>query len=134
MDRAFRSIAKLRKELVPDAEIARVAWSAAVGQRLEAHTRFLELVRDRAVVEVEDAVWQRQLNTLQKQIQQRLEAYLGKGVVRQIEFRVGLPRIAPQRAETGAFELKSQHPEADRIADPGLRRMYLRSKRRATGA
>jgi hypothetical protein len=136
MDRALRSIAKLRRELVPASEVARVAWKAAVGDKIDARTRFIDLVRDRAVIEVEDRVWQAQLNTLERQIIGRLEKYLGKGVVKQLEFRIAIPRRAPQTdtqpEHSPEFALLAQHPEAARIADPGLRRVYLRSKKRAT--
>ena len=53
------------------------------------------LVRNRLVVEVEDAVWQRQLWTLRGQILQRMEQVLGRKIVEEIEFRIAVPRMKP---------------------------------------
>jgi hypothetical protein len=89
------------------------------------------LIRDRIVVEVDDRVWQSQMHALERQILGKLEKLLGRVVARQIEYRIAIPRIQPQVAEQAEFQLKIVDSEAERIADPGLRRMYLRSKRRA---
>lgn len=133
MDKALRLLGKLKNNLVCDEELARAAWRAAVGDRIEAHARFRELVRDRIVVEVDDRVWQSQMMTLEKQILAKLERMLGKRIARQIEYRVAIPRPKAQSEGDLEFRLQSADPEADRIGDHGLRRMYLRSKRRASG-
>lgn len=137
MDNALRHIQKLKNGIVSDDELVRAAWRAAVGDKIESRARFRELVRDRIVVEVEDRVWQSQLNTLERQILGRLDRILGRRVARQIEFRIAILRPGPQRAEqsgaAAAFQLEMTDPEAGKIADPGLRRVYLKSKRRAIG-
>jgi hypothetical protein len=133
MDKALRLLGKLKNNLVCDEELARAAWRAAVGDRIEAHARFRELVRDRIVVEVDDRVWQSQMHALERQILSKLERMLGKVVARQIEYRIAIPRLQPQSEGALDFQLRSKDPEADRIGDHGLRRMYLRSKRRASG-
>ena len=133
MDKAIRLLGKLKNDLVGDEELARAAWRAAVGDRIETHARFRELVRDRIVIDVDDRVWQNQMHTLEGQILGKLHRLLGRVVARQIEYRIALPRI-PAKVETrGEFQLAIQDPEAERIKDPGLRRMYVRSKRRAVG-
>lgn len=131
MDKALRLVGKLKNELVGDEELARAAWRAAVGERIEKNARFRELVRDRIVVEVDDRVWQSQMHALERQILGKIEKLLGRVVARQIEYRIAIPRIQPQVAGQVEFQLRSVDAEADRIADPGLRRMYLKSKRRA---
>ena len=133
MDKALRLLGKLKNGVVSQEELARAAWRAAVGDRIEAHARFRELVRDRIVVEVDDLVWQKQMHTLERQILSKLERLLGRVVARQIEYRVAIPRKQPIVAETPTFELKLQDAEANKIGDVGLRRVYLRSKRRASG-
>lgn len=133
MDKALRLLGKLKNNLVCDEELARAAWRAAVGDRIEAHARFRELVRDRIVVEVDDRVWQSQMHTLERQILDKLERMLGKRVARQIEYRIAMPKMGPRSEGEAEFRLQSRHPEADGIADSGLRKMYLRSKRRASG-
>lgn len=133
MDKALRLLGKLRNGVVSDEELARAAWRSAVGERIESHARFRELVRDRIVVEVDDHVWQAQMTALERQILGKLARLLGKVVARQIEYRVAIPRLKPQVAGESEFRLEMKHPEARKITDPGLRRVYLNSKRRAAG-
>lgn len=133
MDKALRWLGKLKNEVVSDEELARAAWRAAVGERIESHARFRELVRDRIVVEVDDRVWQNQMHTLEKQILAKLSRLLGKVVARQIEYRIAIPKPGPQVTGEVEFRLQARDPEARKISDPGLRRMYLKSKRRASG-
>lgn len=133
MDKALRLLGKLKNDLVGDEELARAAWRAAVGDRIEAHARFRELIRDRIVVEVDDAVWQSQMHTLERQILGKLQRLLGKVVARQIEYRIAIPRPKAQQEDGSGFQLAAVDAEAAKISDPGLRRMYVRSKRRAAG-
>ncbi len=133
MDKALRLLGKMKNNLVCDEELTRAAWRWAVGERIEAHARFRELLRDRIVVEVDDRVWQSQMHTLEKQILGKLERMMGKRVARSIEYRIAIPKPGVQSAGMVDFALQSRDPEADRIGDPGLRRVYLRSKRRAAG-
>ncbi len=131
MEKALRLITKLKNNLVADDELVRAAWLAAVGPRLEAHARFRELVRDRAVIEVDDRIWQSQLASLERPIVEKLEKLVGRRVVSRIEYRVAIPRPKPQAAPLPEFALAARDPEANRIADPSLRRIYLQSKRKA---
>lgn len=101
------------------------AWAAAVGRKIAAHTRPVWLENGRLVVEVEDAVWQAQLTSLCGQILGRLRGIVGENVISWIEFRVVPPRRAPKRA--------GEADEADAIADPVMRRLYLTARRKATG-
>ena len=133
MDKALRLLGKLKNKVVSEEELARSAWRAAVGERIEGHARFRELVRDRIVVEVDDLVWQGQMTTLERQILGKLNRLVGKVIARQIEYRVAIPRLKPQAATEVDFQLELKHPEARKISDPGLRRVYLNSKRRASG-
>jgi hypothetical protein len=85
------------------------------------------MVRTRLIIEVEDSVWQQQLFTLRRQILDRLNAAVGRPLVEELEFRVGLPRRQPVRAESVAFE-----DEADGIRDPVLRSIYRTSRKKAS--
>ncbi|HXJ40371.1 MAG TPA: DUF721 domain-containing protein [Bryobacteraceae bacterium] len=105
------------------------SWKKAVGKRLSDRARALKLVRDRLVVGVDDEVWQRNLRGLRFQIMKNLEAAVGPGLVKEIEFRVLPRRIEPQRAGLDALVAPD---ESDNIADPGLRRIYRNSRRRET--
>jgi hypothetical protein len=128
MERAGRLIHKLKLPggAVSNEDLARAAWAVAVGPRIAAHTRAVALVRTRLVVEVEDAVWQRQLFTLRYQILHRFAEIAGAGIADQVEFRVMIPRRGPQREERVA----PPQDEADEIRDPILRRLYRVSRQK----
>ena len=133
MERAARLIAKLKTTNLDPDDLARAAWPKAVGVRLEKRTRPLQMVRTTLVIEVEDAVWQRQLNAIRGQILKNLAGLLGQGMITELEFRIGVPRRMPQREEMAAQPALSSVDEADRIGDPVFRRLY-RESRRAAGA
>ena len=130
------SVAKLIRGLaLPEGAISAEelvcrAWPAAVGKRLSSHTRAASLVRTRLVVDVEDAVWQKQLFCLSKQILRNLERGLGPGLIDELEFRIMPRRIEPRRA-TKAMPL---FDDANGIEDPVLRRIYKYKRAMAAGA
>jgi hypothetical protein len=142
MERAGRIIGKLKipKEVIDSETLARSAWPAAVGKRIALRTRVLRLVRNTLVVECEDSIWQRQLNTLSGQILRNLAALAGDGVVASLDLRPMTPRRGMQMALSldGALAA-SQKPqmsmfgddEADRIQDPVFRMLYKQSRRKA---
>lgn len=139
MERAGRLIGKLKlpKAVLDPESMARSAWPAAVGKRIAARTRAVKLVRHSLVVECEDAVWQRQLNTLKYQILQKLQALLGEALVTSIDLRPMTPRRGMQTAEVvRPFELTAKtgtRDEADRIQDPVFRMLYKQSRKKVTG-
>jgi predicted nucleic acid-binding Zn ribbon protein len=127
MERAGRLISKLKLPAgsVCVEELACAGWRAAVGKRVAAHTRAVGFVAGRLCVEVEDAVWQRQLTTLKSQILKKLEEVLGQSVVGQIEFRVSPRRRLPQWAESP----RRSRDDAEQIQDPLLRTIYKQQRR-----
>jgi|WetSurMetagenome_2_1015567.scaffolds.fasta_scaffold469334_2 hypothetical protein len=137
MERAGRIIAGLkaaRKHLSAE-DLVFAAWPAATGAKLAGRTR-PSAVRDGSlVVEVEDELWRRNLHGLRGQLLRNLQDLLGDIAPREIEFKVGLRRRPPQSESTqAAFPLAASAvgaQEADTIADPVLRRIYLNSRRKA---
>lgn len=125
MLRAGQLIGKLKLSRDPaDAEARAVAaWRVAAGKRIAAHTRATTLVRTSLVVEVEDVVWQRQLNTLRHFLIQNLIDALGEAIVTDIDFRPMPPKRQPQRAATA---------RPSEIEDPVLDLLYRQSKNRNT--
>lgn len=101
----------------------RAAWPAAAGKKIARHTQAVALVRDTLVVEVGDAVWQKQLNTLRHFLIKNMARELGEFVVKQIDFRPMVQRREPQRAD-------SARP-AGAIQDPVLALLYERKRREA---
>ena len=123
MERVGRVVGKLK--VTTDEQLAQAAWAQAVGKKITGHTGNVSLVRDRLVVEVEDAIWQRQLFTLRGQILARMEQVMGRNIVRELEFRIAIPRRAPQREERISAD------DADAIRDPVLRNLYKAARKRA---
>lgn len=131
MERVARLIQKSKtsRQILSDEEMARAAWPAAVGKAIAAHTSGVRLVRTTLVVEVEDATWQRQLHALTRQIVERIRKITGSEAIEGVEFRIGVPRKQPQRAESAR---SSEEQEAERIEDPVLRKVYRMSRRKAS--
>ncbi|MCX6597875.1 MAG: DciA family protein [Acidobacteria bacterium] len=133
MERAARSLAKLKSKHLPLTDLACAAWPQAVGPRLARRTRAVEMVRGTVIVEVEDRLWQKNLFGLRHQILANLSRLIGP-VATDVEFRIGIPRRPAQREEKAATQMGLlPADEADRIADPILRHLYLRSRRSALG-
>jgi hypothetical protein len=131
MEIASKLIRGLKVAGVPvgDEQLARAAWPRTVGKYVAGHTRAARMVRTRLVVEVEDAIWQKQLFALRGSILHGLEKSLGRGVVQEVEFRIVPRRIEVQRAAASMPALALD--EAEGIADPVLRSIYKASRRRA---
>ena len=128
MERASKVLGKLNLPAGTVTEEALVcsAWAGAVGRKIAAHSRAAKLVRAHLIVEVEDAIWQRQLFALRGQIVRKIEESVGAGVVEEIEFRVAPRRLGPQRAQSSL----PSADEANAIADPILRNIYKASRKR----
>jgi hypothetical protein len=139
MERAARLFknGKISREILTDDDIARAVWPAAVGKAIAAHTSRIKLVRTTLVVEVEDAIWQKQLYPLSRQILARLHMLTGSDQIENVEFRIAIPRRQPQRADTVGFNarpsLQSPDDEAESIQDPVLKKVYRLSRRKAIG-
>ena len=123
MERASRVLGKLKipAETYGVEELARTAWALAVGKKIAAHTHAAKMVRSSLIVEVEDEVWRVQLWALRGQILSNIARHIGEKRVEGIEFRVVPRRLEPQRA---AASTGRAGDEAERIGDPGLRRIY----------
>jgi predicted nucleic acid-binding Zn ribbon protein len=122
MERAGRLIGKLKLN-VDDPELrARSAWKVAAGKKIAEHTRAVALVRGSLVVEVEDQIWQRQLNTLSGFLVRNLEKALGEALVTDIDFRPMPRRREPQRAVRARG--------AEDVQDPVLDMLYRQSRKK----
>jgi hypothetical protein len=106
------------------------AWKRAAGKKVAEHTRALALVRGKLVVEVDDAVLQRNLAGFTEILTAHLNRELGEDLVSGLDLRPISPRRGPQRAETARPAAAAD--EADRIADPVMRGVYRESRRKQT--
>ena len=132
MERASRLMGKLNfpGDSVSSQELVCAAWSLAVGKRIARHARAERMVRDKLIVGVDDAVWGRQLFGMSKMILSRLAESIGMGLVAELEFRVAPAKRGPQRAER--VSTNASQDEADRIEDPGMRSLYIQSRKKET--
>ncbi len=134
MERASRLIRTLRLpgDTLNIEELACAAWPGAVGRRIAVHARAVRMVRTRLIVEVEDAVWRRQLFVLTGQILRNIEKSLGPGAVEDLHFRVAPRKREPQRETRAAADLSLlPMDEAAAISDPVLRGLYRAAKKKA---
>ncbi len=95
----------------------------------------MRMVRGTLVVEVADALWQKQLFGLSHQILDRVQKATGSKAITGIEFRVGIPRREPQRADGSRnplFTAGDPSDEAEQIQDPVLKKVYRLSRKKAT--
>lgn len=105
MEHAGRLIPKLKgKSALTPAELCMAAWPAVIGKRMAHRTRAIALVDDRLIVEVEDALLQRNLEALREPIMANFTKTLGGRAPSAVEFRVGVPRRPPARAVPPAAE------------------------------
>lgn len=132
MERASKTLTKLKSAAgISSEDLARAAWPEAVGKRIANRAIAVGLVRDRLIVEVDDAVWQQQLFHLEGQILKSLRKLIGDDLVRQLEFRVAIARRPPQFA-TQAAPAPESADEADGIDDFVLRTVYKQARKKAT--
>lgn len=130
MERAARLLAQLKpaRRVLRDRDLAAAAWPAAVGKQVAARTRVLRLEERRLLVAVEDVLYQRNLQNLTRQILANLRDLVGAAAPEALEFVLAPQRRLPQR-EPGLDRAAAD--EAESIADPGLRRIYVDSRRKA---
>ncbi len=134
MERAARVInsSKSTSKILTDDDMMRGIWPSAVGKVIASHTSRLRVVRTTLVVEVADATWQKQLFALSRQILDRVQKASGSKALTDIEFRVGIPRREPQRADGSRNPLFASADEAEQIQDPVLKKVYQLSRKKAT--
>lgn len=133
MQRTARLLSKTKLQnakLSPE-EFAAAVWPAAVGRRLALRTGPVKLYGRKLVVDVEDAVWQRQLSTMSSQILTKLQLLSGSGMIEGVEFRIGAARRGPQTAFCADGTGSRLEDLADGIADPIFRQLYLASRARS---
>jgi hypothetical protein len=92
MEQLFGAIPSLIRELGANAKtdeaVAFAAWKRCAGERLCSRAVPLGFLDHRLVVGVADKVWQRHLQALSPQMIAKLNAVLGDGTVKFIEFRI----------------------------------------------
>lgn len=126
MQRAARLLSKIKLQnaRLSAEEFAEAMWPAAVGKRLAQRTGPVKLYGRQLVVDVEDVIWQKQLETMSGQILTKLQGIAGTGVIESVSFRIGTRRRGPQIS----LAINSADDRADGISDPIFRQIYLASR------
>jgi predicted nucleic acid-binding Zn ribbon protein len=109
-------------------ELHIASWPAAVGRVIAERTRVVGLFEGRLVVEVDDPEWRAQLEALKGRLLTRIRQLTGRDAAREVVFRAAAPGKKPLGR---ALAPMPSGDEADGIADPLLRRIYGRSRKRA---
>lgn len=65
------------------------AWDEIVGPQIAQHSRAIGLSDGVLLVQVDGSVWAQELSMLRGHIQNKLDAQLGEGAVREVRFRSG---------------------------------------------
>jgi predicted nucleic acid-binding Zn ribbon protein len=108
------------------------AWSVSVSKVIARHTEAAAMSGGVLIVDVEDAVWKRQLERFRHQIIESIHRTTGGDQPREIKFRVRAQRLGPM-PERRPVRAAVSGDEADRIADPMLGLIYKTKRKRATG-
>lgn len=92
MEALLDALPAILKNLDPNdkafAALVFAAWKRTAGDALQKRTAPVEFAGGKLVVAVEDETWRRNLEILSRQMVAKLNAFLGDGTVRFIEFRV----------------------------------------------
>lgn len=113
--------------------LAKVAWTMTAGELLRDHAVPFRLFRQRLIVSVADAIWQKQLQAISAELLFRINSILGQEAVKFVEFRVDPETVQaarrerePERTEKSSSVLPAELiAAADSIRDEALRRRFL---------
>jgi hypothetical protein len=142
MDQLINSLPVLLRAAGNTEEVTEAAalavWNHVAGEGLRPQAVATSLQKQKLSVAVLDSVWQQQLESMSGQFLFRLNALLGQGAIRFIEFRVDAKTLETKRKQ----KTQMQNMPADRrsahepipfelisaatsIHDPDLRRAFL---------
>jgi hypothetical protein len=132
MEQLFKSLPEVLQAVgrapATDEALVFAAWRRCAGEALGSRTTPQQFFEKRLVISVADETWRRHLEDLSPQMIARLNALLGDGTVRFIEFRID-PRPATARIETAEDQPLTADPmltsAAAAITDEQLRQRFL---------
>ena len=136
MERLFGAIPGVLKDLAADSgtsdALVFAAWKQCAGPLILERTEALEYFESRLVIGVSDATWRAHLEDLSPQMVARLNATLGNGTVKYIEFRID-SRASRKQGPVHSEVVRSTPAElpdrlkdaASLIADMELRNSFL---------
>src|SRR5262244_499150 len=92
MDELIKSLPTVLRAVGSSPEVAEAAaltaWKHSIGEGLQNHAVATKLETNTLIVEVRDAIWQKQLGSMKEQLLFRVNSALGQAIVKDIELRV----------------------------------------------
>jgi hypothetical protein len=139
MEQLFSAIPSVLNDLGADSganeAVVFAAWKRCAGELISGRSAPVEYFENRLVVAVQDATWARHLEDLSPQMVAKLNASLGHGSVKFIEFRIDPAGFEKARAEREEKRTVRSEPiaeapaslreAANAIADEQLRESFL---------
>lgn len=103
---------KQPQKQLPVEEIVRGAWAHIAGRQIASRSLVFRVFDGTLIVHVPDQTWRRQLNRFEGRIVANVNHFLGRSVIRGVDFRVdpAMPAVIPAKPARSA-------PEASRQAD-----------------
>ena len=138
MDELIKSLPTVLRAVGSSPEVAEVAalaaWKHGIGEGLQNHAVATRLEANTLIVEVRDAIWQKQLGTMKEQLLFRVNTVLGQAIVKDIELRVN-PKavIVTQPKKNESREIPDNEVPLDlwtaasTIQDKQLRQKFLKA-------
>lgn len=136
MEQLFGAIPSVLSGLATNGEVDEAvvfaAWKRCAGDLLKTRTAPVEFFENRLVIAVADETWRRHLEDLSAQMLYKLNASLGNGTVKFIEFRINAKAVHAVR-ETTKVAINDKPVEiapslvaaAKAITDESLRDQFL---------
>jgi hypothetical protein len=112
-------------------------WREAIGDPLYNHTRPVAVHHGRLVIAVKDNAWMQELQLMKREIKKKLNKTLGKGVIKEIRFKIGSwededePGVSmdghDDEIKLDPAVIEEAEAAASVIADPQLREQILKA-------
>lgn len=105
------------------------AWNEAVGEQISRNAQPVSVNQGRLVVSVRNSIWLQELGFSRQKLKNKLNRILGKGVIKDISFRIGQIADAESVEKISQAPSKPLSPELEQkinnllisIEDPELR-------------
>jgi hypothetical protein len=108
MDELIKSLPTVLRAVGSSPEVAEAAalaaWKHGVGEGLQNLAIATKLDDGTLIIEVRDAIWQKQLATMKDQLLFRVNSVLGKAIVKDIELRVNPKAIIVTAAKKNELD------------------------------
>jgi predicted nucleic acid-binding Zn ribbon protein len=137
VEELIKSLPQVLRAIGDSVEVAEAAalaaWKHAAGEGLRDHAVATKLEEKTLIVEVRDAIWQRQLAIMKRQLIFRVNSTLGQPIVKEIELQINPKALSataqrPTNTDIADNEIPLElWSAASAIEDKQLRVKFLRA-------